>query len=98
MSLSYHCPACLNRDRVIHYSARQELCAICGHSPLALSPAEEDVSLPTAIEILHDPASSTWLKQALASALCRDPVDAANDAEVLASVLNIYCRQLLDKR
>ncbi|MEL7491691.1 MAG: hypothetical protein AAGJ73_13315 [Pseudomonadota bacterium] len=38
-------------------------------------------------EILNDPAASKWLKEALEKALPRDPVDAANDAEVLAMVL-----------
>ncbi len=37
--------------------------------------------------ILDDPAASRWLKEALRSALKRDPVDAANDAEVLATLL-----------
>jgi len=34
-------------------------------------------------QVLSDPAASFWLKDALRSALARDPVDAANDAEVL---------------
>ncbi len=38
-------------------------------------------------EILNDPSASTWLKVALHSAVLRDPVDAANDAEVLLEVL-----------
>ena len=33
-------------------------------------------------QVLGDPAASFWLKDALRSALDRDPVDAANDAEV----------------
>lgn len=37
--------------------------------------------------IIDDPAVSCWLKQALEGALRRDPVDAANDAEVLAGLL-----------
>ena len=37
--------------------------------------------------ILDDPGASDWLKEALRSALKRDPVDAANDAEVLATLL-----------
>lgn len=54
-------------------------------------------NLPTIDEILADPASSLWLKAALRSALSRDPVDAANDAEVLARVLNDHCRHLLEE-
>ncbi|SIQ99327.1 hypothetical protein [Aquipseudomonas alcaligenes] len=38
--------------------------------------------------ILAAPTSSAWLKQALESALERDPADAANDAERLADLLD----------
>lgn len=34
-----------------------------------------------------DPSASQWLKSSLRSALQRDPVDAANDAELLALIL-----------
>lgn len=34
-----------------------------------------------------DPSASTWLKDSLRSALKRDPVDAANDSELLATIL-----------
>jgi hypothetical protein len=37
--------------------------------------------------ILSGPGTSTWLKNALTAALDRDPVDAVNDAELLAMVL-----------
>lgn len=37
--------------------------------------------------ILSGPGTSTWLKNALTTALDRDPVDAVNDAELLAMVL-----------
>jgi len=43
--------------------------------------------MPTIEEILTDPSASNWLREALRNALDRDPVDAANDAEVLAAVL-----------
>jgi hypothetical protein len=36
---------------------------------------------------MADPAASYWLKQALASALDRDPFDAERDGLVLASLL-----------
>lgn len=42
---------------------------------------------PTISEVLADFSASHWLKEALRSALHRDPVDAANDAEILYSVL-----------
>ena len=38
--------------------------------------------------MLNDPAHSCWFKTALTEALKRDPVDAANDAGLLAIVLD----------
>jgi hypothetical protein len=37
--------------------------------------------------LLLSPSASSWLKDALRAALERDPVDAVNDAELLAAVL-----------
>jgi hypothetical protein len=51
--------------------------------------------VPTCEAILNDFAASNWLKLALTSALERDPVDAANDAEVLAAVLRERCDAVL---
>lgn len=42
---------------------------------------------PTPQQLLNDGSASRWLKEALATALKRDPVDAANDAKVLAEIL-----------
>lgn len=42
---------------------------------------------PDVQQILTSPSASDWLKEALQAALQRDPVDAANDAQLLASVL-----------
>lgn len=53
--------------------------------------------LPTIEQILADPAASDWLKAALHSALSRDPVDAANDSEILAKLLDRWCRQTLEQ-
>lgn len=39
-------------------------------------------------ELLQDPSISYWLRESLLSALKRDPVDAANDAELLYLILN----------
>ena len=39
------------------------------------------------VAILDDPCASFWIKNALRSALERDPVDALNDAEVLVNIL-----------
>lgn len=38
-------------------------------------------------QFLGNPSVSYWLRNALISALARDPVDAANDAETLAELL-----------
>lgn len=50
-------------------------------------PIYHQPSAPDVDEILASPSASFWLKDALRSALQRDPVDAANDAELLASIL-----------
>ena len=50
--------------------------------------------LPTIEEVLRDPAASLWLRNALRAALVRDPVDAANDAEILARLLDRRCRSI----
>jgi hypothetical protein len=47
-------------------------------------------------EILDDPSASDWLKGALRSAFERDPVDALNDALVLAATLEERLRAALD--
>ena len=52
-------------------------------------------ALPRIDEVLVDPAASRWLKTALRSALCRDPVDAAHDCEILARLLEERCDQIL---
>ena len=51
-------------------------------------------SLPKVQDILEDPAASVWLKVALAKALERDPVDALNDALVLAQALDDRLREV----
>lgn len=48
--------------------------------------------MPTAQDILADEAASTWLRSALQAALERDPVDALNDALVLAAALDARLR------
>jgi hypothetical protein len=60
-------------------------------------PAETIASSgPTAAEVLDDGGASTWLKTTLRGALQRDPVDALNDALVLAAVLEAHLREVLD--
>ena len=51
--------------------------------------------LPGIDEVLEDPSASLWLKTALRSALCRDPVDAAHDSEILARLLAERCDHIL---
>lgn len=46
--------------------------------------------LPAIEEVLDDRAASFWLKAALRSALSRDPVDAANDADAAASWITTH--------
>ena len=55
----------------------------------------QEYELPTIEEVLRDSSASFWLKAALRSALALDPVDAANDAEVLARLLDRRCRSML---
>jgi len=53
--------------------------------PLMLDAKNPDV--PTAEELLSDPATPSWVNRALRSALDRDPVKAAAEAEVMARSL-----------
>lgn len=50
---------------------------------------------PMVTAILGDPAASDWLKRGLQLALSRDPVDAANDAEVMAQALMMRAEAIL---
>ena len=54
--------------------------------------------LPHSHAILADPQASEWLKSALKSATERDPIDALNDALVLAATLEERLRRELDLR
>lgn len=45
-------------------------------------------------EILADFTASFWLKNALQSALSRDPLDAVRDAEVLVIALRERCNEM----
>jgi hypothetical protein len=60
-------------------------------------PAELTGTSDAAItEVLADAATSKWLKTSLRDALRRDPVDALNDALVLAALLEAHLREELD--
>ncbi len=56
----------------------------------------ETSDLPEIDEVFADPAASFWLKASLHSALSRDPVDAANDSEILARLLDRRCREIIE--
>jgi hypothetical protein len=43
---------------------------------------------PCVLEVLADPSTSYWLRDALKSAFQRDPVDALADAELLTALLS----------
>ena len=49
-------------------------------------------------EILHDPATSKWLKAALRGALERDPIDVLNDAMRLAALYQAVVTVLFEER
>ena len=83
---------------LILYPALQTECAVCRCVQLrqmAEGPSAKE--LPTLDEILADPAASFWLKSAIRSALRRDPIDAANDAEMLTKLIDRWCREVLNE-
>jgi hypothetical protein len=55
-------------------------------------PAELPDEVLEAQVVLADPSTSYWLKSAIKAAMARDPVDALNDALVLAEVLDGHLR------
>jgi hypothetical protein len=97
--LVLHCPACLReRGELIRYAPRQRYCVLCQSEQLQpLEMTLDGQEGPEPEDVLRDPAASFWLKAALRSALGRDPVDAANDAEVLAQLLDRRCRLAVAK-
>ncbi len=97
--VALHCPVCLRgRGELIYYALRQKHCVVCqceALEPLELTGCPQALRAPE--DVLGDPAASFWLKDALLSALSRDPVDAANDAEVLAGLLEQRWRSILSR-
>ena len=53
------------------------------------------ISDPAVEEVMSDDSASNWLKEALRTALERDPVDALNDALALAAALEGRLRSVL---
>jgi hypothetical protein len=95
----FHCPVCLRaRGEVIYYAPRQRHCVICRCESLEpFEPGSVGQARCTPEDFLHDPGASFWLKEAIRSALRRDPVDAANDSEILARFLVARCRSILGR-
>ena len=52
-------------------------------------------TLPTIEEVIADPGTSFWLKEALQVSLRRDPMDALNDASLLANLLTRHVEQII---
>jgi hypothetical protein len=61
-----------------------------------MEPIEQN-SMVSLEYVMHNGATSYWLKNALSSALERDPIDSANDAELLAQLLSAHCASVLQK-
>ena len=54
----------------------------------------ETQAIPPIDDLLASPEISFWLKDAIRANLKRDPVDALNDAELLANVMKRRLEQL----
>ena len=91
-----YCKVCLHgRGELIYYAPCQKQCAVCQSELSPLDFAKNDQQLPGVDQVLGDPTTSFWLCRALRGALARDPVDAANDAELLARLLDARCHEVL---
>lgn len=53
--------------------------------------------VPTIDEALRSPVISHWLKNALRSALDRDPVQAANEAQLLFDILDTHACEVVER-
>jgi hypothetical protein len=51
--------------------------------------------LPSVETVIEDPASSYWLKASVQTAIQRDPVEALNDALLLAALLDQRLRDAM---
>jgi hypothetical protein len=58
---------------------------------------DHNVWFQDALKVTEDPASSYWLKNALIEAINRDPLDAAQDAEVLSRILKLRAAAAVQK-
>jgi|JI10StandDraft_1071094.scaffolds.fasta_scaffold49758_6 hypothetical protein len=62
---------------------------------LAMRAIEDDATPPTPAQVLADRSASRWLLAAIRDSLQRDPVDAANDAQILAAVFRRRAEEVL---
>jgi len=96
LNAALYCRACLHgRGELIYYASCQNSCAVCGSALVPVDFAEASREIPSINEVMEDPSASFWLRQALRGALARDPVDAANDAEMLTRLLDARCCETL---
>jgi hypothetical protein len=58
---------------------------------------DPNIWFQNALKVTEDPAASYWLKNALIEAINRDPVDAAQDAEVLSRILKLRAAAAIEK-
>jgi hypothetical protein len=58
---------------------------------------DHNIWFQNALTVTEDPATSYWLKNALIEAINRDPVDAAQDAEVLSRILKLRAAAAVQK-
>jgi hypothetical protein len=58
---------------------------------------DPNIWFQNALKVTEDPAVSSWLKNALIEAINRDPVDAAEDAEVLSRILKLRATAAVQK-
>ena len=77
-------------------TARAELLAVENEAAKSLKSLKREQALPTIAQLLGAFDVSNWLKSAVASAVNRDAVDAAKDAELLHLVLAARSSALID--
>lgn len=77
-------------------TARAELIAVENEAAKSFKNFKREKALPTIAQLLGAFGVSNWLKSALASAVNRDAVDAAQDAELLYLVLAARASTLID--
>ena len=58
---------------------------------------DPNIWFQNALKVTEDPAASHWLKNALIEAINRDPVEAAQDAEVLSRILKLRAAAAVQK-